>query len=61
MTTKQTKVIASKGGSGGATFKVTLPIAWLRKMGVNENNLDIELEYDESVNVIKIRKPYPNL
>ena len=56
MTTKQTKIVANKGGSGGETFRTTLPVSWLRKMDVDENNLDIELTFDETAQEIKIKK-----
>jgi len=56
MTIKQTKIITNKGGNGGNTFRTMLPVSWLRKMNVDENNLDIELTFDETTQEIKIKK-----
>lgn len=53
MRTKKTKLLANKGGSGGYTFRATLPVHWLREMGLNENNRDLKLEFDGKQIIIK--------
>ena len=42
---KNSKVNFNKSGSGSVAGKVTLPIDFLRAMGINEENRDIEISY----------------
>lgn len=40
-------VTFSKSGSGSRTPKISLPITWLRDMGINPENREIKIEYNE--------------
>ncbi len=41
------KVIFAKDGKGGYTPKISIPISWLRDMGITDAERGIELQYDE--------------
>ena len=41
------KVIFAKDGKGGYTPKISIPITWLRDMGITDIERGIELQYDE--------------
>lgn len=50
MERRQGKIIihASGGtaGKGGNTYKLTLPSVWVKKMGINERDREVELSFD---------------
>ncbi len=46
----------NKAGSGSITKRITLPSSILKKMGIDENNKQIILIYDENKKEIIIRK-----
>lgn len=49
---RQARMIVNKGGSGGVTFRATLPSAWIRKMGLEEESRDLLLSFDgESITI----------
>jgi len=50
------KVIFAKDGRGGYTPKISIPISWLRDMGISDIERGIELQYDEEKQEIIIRK-----
>lgn len=55
MEKRDLKISFGKSGNGiGA--KLTLPIPFLRKLGINQEERDIELILDEEKQVIEIRK-----
>lgn len=46
--TKKKKVSFNKSGTGGITPKITLPSKWLERMGITEDEREVEMEYKES-------------
>lgn len=44
---------ANKGGSGGVTYRVALPVHWIRKMGLGEDAKNLKLEFDGETITIK--------
>jgi len=46
----------NKAGSGSMTKRLTLPSSILKKMGIDENNRQVLLMYDDDKNEIIIRK-----
>jgi len=48
----------NKAGSGSMTKRLTLPSSILKKMGIDENNRQVLLMYDNDKNEIIIRKKY---
>jgi len=55
MEIRKAKLLANtrKSGSGGTTFRATLPSTWIRKMGLSEKNRDLKLEFDGEQIIIK--------
>ena len=50
------KVIFAKDGRGGYTPKLSIPISWLRDMGITDAERGIELQYDEKSKVFYVIK-----
>ncbi|WP_315169467.1 AbrB/MazE/SpoVT family DNA-binding domain-containing protein [Metaclostridioides mangenotii] len=48
------KVLFSKSGSGSTTTKITLPITWIKEMGINEDSREVEVTFED--NKITIQK-----
>ncbi len=46
----------NKAGSGSMTKRLTLPSSILKKIGIDENNRQVLLMYDDDKNEIIIRK-----
>lgn len=48
--TRNAKLLANvrKSGTGGTTFRATLPSTWIRRMGLDEENRNLKLEFDGS-------------
>jgi hypothetical protein fulcA4_13292 len=46
----------SKSGAGSITTRLSVPKSMLDKMGVTQENRQIELEFDEATKEITIRK-----
>lgn len=42
-----TKVMFNSDGKGGVTPKISIPISWLRDMGIDTEEREIKLSYDE--------------
>jgi len=56
MEAKKIKAMAIKGGSGSITYRIPLPTAWAKQIGLNKDNLEVELTFDEKSKEIKIKK-----
>lgn len=50
------KVIFAKDGRGGYTPKLSIPISWLRDMGITDTERGIELQYDEKNKIFYVIK-----
>ena len=50
------KVMFSSDGRGGVTPKISIPISWLRDMGVTPDDREIKLLYDEKEKSFKAKK-----
>lgn len=55
MEVRTLKVIFGKDGRGSTNTKITLPIGWLKDMGISPENREVELEYDCKKKEIIIR------
>lgn len=52
METQKFIMTVNKGGSGGVTYRSTLPVDWVRKMGLGEDNKNLKLEFNgESITI----------
>lgn len=47
MNKRTLKVIFAKDGKGNVTPKISIPITWLRDMGITDIERGLDLEYDE--------------
>lgn len=56
MEAREMKLLATKGGSGSSTFRVTLPTTWVREMGLNEDVRDLNLHFNSKEIIIKNKK-----
>lgn len=56
MEERKLRVIFSKDGRGATNTKITLPMSYLRKMGVTPENRDVTLKFNEETNQIIIEK-----
>ncbi|WP_047396457.1 hypothetical protein [Cetobacterium sp. ZOR0034] len=56
MEKREGKILWSKGGSGSDTTRITLPVAWIRKMGITTDLREVEILFDENTNKIIIQK-----
>lgn len=56
MEERKLKVIFSKDGRGSTNTKITLPISWLKSMGISPEDREVELNYDEKNKKIIIEK-----
>lgn len=56
MEERKLKVIFCKDGRGATNTKITLPISWLKLMGVSQEDREVNLKYDEKDKRIIIEK-----
>lgn len=56
MEERELRVIFSKDGRGATNTKITLPVKWIRSMGINPENREVILQYDEENEQIIIKK-----
>lgn len=56
MEERKLKVIFGKDGRGATNTKITLPISWLKLMGVSQEDREVNLKYDEKDKRIIIEK-----
>ncbi|WP_343101920.1 AbrB/MazE/SpoVT family DNA-binding domain-containing protein [Romboutsia sp. MSSM.1001216sp_RTP31141st1_G3_RTP31141_220114] len=54
MEKRNLNVSFNKSGRGSLTTRVTLPIAWIKEMGIDEENRKIEVVFEN--NEIRIKK-----
>ena len=54
--TRDLKISFNKAGNGGLTPKVSLPIMWVKHMGLDLDERDIEVTYSPRTKKITIRK-----
>ncbi|MBC8588079.1 hypothetical protein [Paratissierella segnis] len=58
METRKAKLLAAirKSGTGGTTFRATLPSKWVRTMGLSEEVRNLKLTFDEIGKKIIVEK-----
>ena len=56
MEARTLRVMFNKDGRGVIGTKITLPITWVRDMGVSPEDRDVNVEYDEEKKEITIKK-----
>lgn len=56
MEQREAKLIINKSGSGSLTTRATLPISWIKELGLGEDNRELLLEFDGEKIIIKNKK-----
>jgi hypothetical protein len=56
MEERKLNIIFNKSGSGSTNTKLSLPITWIKQMGITENNREIVATYNEKKQEIIIKK-----
>lgn len=51
--TRSLKIIFGKGGSGSTTTRLTLPITYIKQLGITPEERDVIVELDEDKIIIK--------
>ena len=54
MEKRSLKISFMKSGSGSTSSRITLPITWIKKMGLDIDNREVEVSFNEKDNSIKI-------
>lgn len=54
MEKRSLKISFMKSGSGSTSSRITLPITWIKKMGLDIDNREVEVSFNEKDNTIKI-------
>ena len=55
METRKLKMMFQKGGSGSITTRISIPIDWVRKMKIDENEREVEVMFDgEKITIQKL-------
>ena len=49
-------VLWSKGGTKSVTTRITLPVTWIRDMGLTKEIREMDIEYDQEKKIITLRK-----
>lgn len=50
---RQLKISFTKSGSGSESTRLSLPIKWIRELGIDKDNRDVTVEIDEDKIIIK--------
>ena len=56
MEKRSLKISFMKSGSGSTSSRITLPITWIKKMGLDIDNREVEVSFNEKDNSIKIEQ-----
>ncbi|MGL4873051.1 MAG: AbrB/MazE/SpoVT family DNA-binding domain-containing protein [Cetobacterium sp.] len=55
MKKRELKISFTKSGSGSDSSRITLPITWIKQMGLNIDKRDVEVNFNEEKNTIEIK------
>ncbi len=47
------KISFTKSGSGSESTRISLPVTWIRELGIDKENRDVVVELDEDKIIIK--------
>lgn len=56
MEKRAAKILWSKSGKGSDTTRVTLPVSWVRQMGLSYEERELDISFDEETGTITIQK-----
>lgn len=55
MKKRELKISFTKSGSGSNSSRITLPISWIKQMGLNIDKRDVEVNFNKEKNTIEIK------
>ncbi|MGL5149398.1 MAG: AbrB/MazE/SpoVT family DNA-binding domain-containing protein [Cetobacterium sp.] len=56
MEKREAKVLWSKSGKGSDTTRITLPVTWIRQMGLTYDERELDIYFDEKARTITLKK-----
>ena len=56
MEERKLNIIFNKSGSGSINTKVSLPVTWIKQMGITKDNREVNAKFDEEKQEIVIKK-----
>lgn len=56
MDERKAKVLWGKSGSGSDVTRVTIPVSWIRDMGLTKEEREFEISYDKDKKIIILKK-----
>lgn len=56
MEERKLKILFGKSGSGSISPRISLPIGWIRDMGISQENRNVNVTYNEETKEIIIKK-----
>lgn len=56
MEERKLNIIFNKSGSGSINTKVSLPVTWIKQMGITKDNREVIAEFNEEKQEIIIKK-----
>lgn len=56
MEERKLNIIFNKSGSGSINTKVSLPVTWVKQMGITKDDREVIAEFDEEKQEIIIKK-----
>ena len=56
MEERELKILFGKSGNGYISPRICLPIDWIKKMGISQENREVTVTYDEKSKEIIIKK-----
>ena len=52
MEERKLNIIFNKSGSGSINTKVSLPVTWIKQMGITKDNREVIAEFDEEKSIL---------
>ena len=56
MEVRKMNIIFNKSGSGSINTKISLPVTWIKQMGITKENREVVAEFDKEKQEIIIKK-----
>lgn len=56
MEKRKLRILFGKSGSGSVSPRISLPMSWIKDMGLSQENREVNVKYDEAKKQIIIEK-----
>lgn len=56
MEKRKLNIVWNKSGSGSYSTRITIPISWIKEMGLDNQNRKVEVTFNKKNKEIKIKK-----